>query len=53
MLIQAFIAELPIEAFDEGILNGFTRLDEAQLHLSQVSPRIQGLAGELRPVVPS
>src|SRR5262245_22293463 len=49
--VQALVAELPVEALDEGVLHGLARLDEAQLDASLVGPLVQQPARELRSVV--
>ncbi len=51
VLVEAFIAELAIEAFDESVLGGFARGNEVQLHLVLLRPVMQRLASELRAVV--
>src|ERR1700676_2024269 len=51
MLIQAFITESAVEAFDERILDGLAWLDEAELHALLVGPLVEHAARELRPVV--
>ncbi len=51
VLVQAFIPHLAVEAFDESILQGLPRRDEVQLRALFISPDIQRLARELRPVV--
>ena len=51
MQIQAVIAELAVEAFDEGILGRLARLGEVQLDMSGPCPEEHRFAGELRTVV--
>ena len=51
MLVEAFIAKLPVEAFDIRVLDRLTRSDEAQRDAARVGPRIERAAGKLRPVV--
>lgn len=51
MLVEAFIPKPTIEARDEGVLCRFARLDQLQLYAVIVSPLIQSLACELRPLV--
>jgi hypothetical protein len=51
--MQALIPELHVESLDKAILDRFAWLDEAQPPSAPVGPVVQGLAGELRPVVPS
>jgi hypothetical protein len=53
VLVQAFVSHLAVEALDERILDGLSRLDEAQLHASFVGPQVLDLAAELRLIVPS
>ena len=51
VLVQTFIAELPVEAVDERILCGLAALDEVQRHLVLIRPLIHDAAGKLRSVV--
>jgi hypothetical protein len=51
MLIQTFISELAIEAFDVRILLRFARFDESQLKLLAIRPFIEGLADKFRAIV--
>src|SRR5438477_7461799 len=51
VFVEAFIAELAVEAFDESVLGGFARCDEVQLHVVLLRPVVQGLASKLRAVV--
>jgi len=51
VLIQALIAELPVEALDERVLHGLAGPDEVEPDPHAVGPGIQGLAHELRTVV--
>ena len=51
MLVEAFIAQLAVERFDEGILDRLAGCDEAQLHATLVRPAQHRLAGQLRAVV--
>ena len=51
MLVQAFVSELAVEAFDEGVLRWFAGLDEAKLYLPLLCPEEHRLAGELRAVI--
>ena len=44
--IQAFVAELAIEAFDEAVLDRLARADEVELDAAPVGPGIQRSAGE-------
>src|SRR5215204_3020233 len=53
VLAQALVAELPVEALDEGVLHRLARVDEAQGDAALSRPLIHRLAHELRPVVPS
>ena len=41
MLIQAAVAELTVEAFDEGVLCRLAGLDKVQLRAGLLRPRIQ------------
>lgn len=49
--IQAFFAELPIEAFDETVIRRLPWPDELQLDTVRMSPAIQSFAGKFRTVV--
>ncbi len=51
VLVQAFIPELPVEAFDECILCGLATLDEVQRYLVLIGPLIYDAAGELGSIV--
>ena len=51
VLIEAFVAELAVEAFDERILCGFAWGGEVQLHAVLPRPVVQDFAGELGAVV--
>ena len=51
MEIQALIAELPIEALDEAILDRLAWTDEDELNPVLVGPLVQSPACELGPVV--
>lgn len=51
VLIEAFVAELAVEAFDERVLRGFTWGGEVQLHAALPRPIVQDFAGELGAVV--
>src|SRR5262245_54806237 len=48
MAIQTFVAKLAVEAFDEGILHGFTRPNEIQAHIVGIRPCVHGAADEVR-----
>lgn len=49
--VQAFISELAIEALDMPVLHRIAPLDEEESHLIPVSPSIERVSGEFRPVV--
>ena len=51
MLVQAFLAQPAIEAFDHGVIGGFSR--SAQIHFDAVflGPLVHYLADELAAVV--
>jgi len=49
--IEEFTPEAAVQAFDTGVLRGFTGLDKRQHDLSVFAPRIEALADELRAVV--
>lgn len=51
MEIQAVLPELAIEAFHEGVLGGFARLDKMELHASALRPEEHRLSGQLGAVV--
>jgi hypothetical protein len=51
VLIQALVAQAPVEAFAVGILDRLAGVDEPQADVSLVSPLVEGPAGQLRPVV--
>jgi hypothetical protein len=51
MLVQAFIAELAVEAFHKGILCRLAWLDKAKLGIALLGSEEHCLASELRAVV--
>ena len=51
MLIQAFVSELAVKAFHEGILGRFTKLDKAKLNTRFLAPEEHRLTGKLCSVV--
>jgi hypothetical protein len=51
VLVQAFVPELAVEAFDEGVLDGLAGSDELNPDLGMVGPLVEGAAGELGTVV--
>ena len=51
VFVETFVAELAVEAFDMGVLGGFSRGDEAVIHLPLMRPAVQGEPGKLRAVV--
>lgn len=51
MDIQALVAELPVEALDEAVLDGLAGPNEDQLDAVLVGPLVQGAARALRAVV--
>src|SRR4029453_16904332 len=51
VLVEALLAALAVEAFDECVLHRLARLDEAQAHAAFPSPLVERLAGEFRAVV--
>ena len=53
VLVEAFVPELAIEAFDIGVLGGFARLDQDVLNASCLHPCHEGSASELGSVVGS
>src|SRR5207247_383949 len=50
-LVQAFIAELSVEALDERVLRRLAALDEVQRHLILIGRLIPNAAGGLRSVI--
>jgi hypothetical protein len=51
VLVQAFIPELPVEAFDECVLRGLATLDKVQRYLVLIGPLIHDAAGELGSII--
>ena len=51
VLVQALIPEPPVEAFDGGVLDGLTRLDELQGHVVIGGPRIEVLGPEFTAII--
>ncbi len=51
MVIEAFVPEASVEAFDERILGRFSGLNHLELNPMPVCPLIERLAGELWPLV--
>ena len=51
LTIQAFITQLPVEAFDIPVLPRTARLDEQRLDARRSEPRLDRLASELRTIV--
>lgn len=51
VLVQALVPERPVETFDVGVLHRLAGLDEMQAHAALIGPGVQGLPGELRPIV--
>ena len=47
MVIETLIPEASVEAFDEGVLGGLTRLDVVEVDAVVLRPLVQGAAGEL------
>jgi hypothetical protein len=50
-LVQTFVPESAVEALDVGVLDRPDRANEVQAHAILMSPKIKGLACELRPVI--
>lgn len=48
---QAFVAELPVEALDEGVFDRLAWTNELQRDTTLLGPEIERLSGELRSVV--
>ena len=51
VLVQALVTGLAAERLDEGVLCRLARLDQLELEAVAVSPLVEHLAGELRPLV--
>src|SRR5262245_55370251 len=51
VVVQAFVAKLPVEALDVGILRGLARGDELEIDAMTISPSIKRPTGEFRPLV--
>ena len=51
ILVQALVAEFPVEAFDVSVLYRLARLDEGELHGVLVRPLIQRFSAKLRTIV--
>ena len=51
VLVEAFVAQLAVEALHVAVLLRLARLDEGVLHAVHVAPAIQGQTRELGPVV--
>ena len=53
MLVKAVVAEGAVEAFNESVLHGLSRLDVMKGNVHRLSPEMKGFAGKLRAVVQS
>jgi len=53
VLVQALVAEAPVERFDGRVLRGLARFDLPQRDPAAVRPRQHGAPAELQAVVPS
>lgn len=51
MLVEAFITELAVEAFDVAVLHGLAGLDQQVVDAMPLGPGDEGPAGEFRTVV--
>ncbi len=51
VFVQAFIPELSVKAFNKCILDRLTRFDEVQPDAVAISPFIQCLTDQFRPVI--
>ena len=51
MLVEALIAETPVERFDIGVLIRFARFDQTQRDAALVGPRQHGASAELRAII--
>jgi len=51
MLVEAVVTEGAVEAFDEGVLSGFARLDVVDGDTRGLSPEMKGAAGKFGTVV--
>ena len=50
-LVEAFVPQAAVEAFDEAVLYRLPRLDALQRHAVLVRPLIEGFAAKFRSVV--
>lgn len=53
VVVQAFVPETPVEAFDVGVLGWLPRRNGFESHTMSTSPLIERPAGEFRPLVGS
>ncbi len=53
VLVQAFLSEPAIEAFDVGILGRLAGINEVQLNALVISPRIKRPTAQFRAITPS
>jgi hypothetical protein len=53
MLVKAVVAKGAIEAFNESVLHGLSRLDVMKGDARRLSPEVKGFAGQLRAIVQS
>lgn len=51
MGVQTFCPELAVEAFDEGVVGGFSRSGEVEFHALLVGPEIEIAGDELRALI--
>ena len=51
MHVQTLVAQATIERFDMGVVGGFSRPREIELHAAIKRPRFEGFRHELRPVI--
>lgn len=53
VVVEAFIAQRPVERFDEAVVGRFARTAEVDLALVMVGPQVQQMAGELAAIGPA
>ena len=53
MLVKAVVAEGAIEAFNESVLHGLSRLNVMKGDARRLSPEVKGFAGQLGAIVQS
>lgn len=51
MLVETLLAELAVERLNEGVVRGFPKPAEVELHFIEVGPPVERFRDELRTVV--